>query len=43
MFYIQLHIFFEGLKFGKCNPKCNPKLYKNVTLKCNPYCNPKPK
>ena len=30
-------------KIGKCNPKCNPKLRKNVTLNCNPKCNPKPK
>nr|DAI63479.1 MAG TPA: hypothetical protein [Caudoviricetes sp.] len=30
-------------KTAKCNPKCNPKLLKSVTLNCNPKCNPKDK
>ena len=26
-----------------CNPKCNPKLHKCITLNSNPKCNPKSK
>ena len=33
-------LFYAPPKIAKCNPKCNPKFSKNVTLNCNPKCNP---